>query len=66
MRDIRPLRNEADYELALAEIARHFDSPPVVGTPQADRFDFLAAVIDAYELKYWRSEPADPVEASDR
>ena len=63
MKNIRPLRAEADYDWALAEIARYFEKPPVVGTEDADRFDLLAAVIETYEAKHWPIEPADPVDA---
>jgi HTH-type transcriptional regulator/antitoxin HigA len=55
--------SEADYEWALGEIARYFDDPPKKGTPEADRFDLLAAVIEAYEAKHWPIEPADPIDA---
>jgi HTH-type transcriptional regulator/antitoxin HigA len=30
---IRPIRTEADYEAALAEVERHFDSEPKRETP---------------------------------
>jgi len=55
--------SEADYEWALGEIARYFDDPPKKGTPEADRFDLLVAVIEAYEAKHWPIEPADPIDA---
>jgi HTH-type transcriptional regulator/antitoxin HigA len=60
---IRPLRNEADYDAALAEIERYFDRPPEPGTPAADRFDLLALVIEDYERKRWPIEPPNPVDA---
>jgi HTH-type transcriptional regulator / antitoxin HigA len=60
---IRPLRNEADYDAALAAIERHFDKPPKPGTPAADRFDLLALVIEDYERKAWPIEPPSPVDA---
>jgi HTH-type transcriptional regulator/antitoxin HigA len=60
---IRPLRSEADYDAALAEIERYFKSEPKPGSPQADRFDLLALVIDDYERKHWPIDPPDPVEA---
>jgi HTH-type transcriptional regulator/antitoxin HigA len=63
MQDIRPLRTEADYDWALAEIAHYFEESPAVGTPAADRFDLLATVIEAYEAKHWPIEPADPIDA---
>jgi HTH-type transcriptional regulator/antitoxin HigA len=60
---IRPLRNEAEYEAAIDEIERYFDHEPRRGTPDADRFDLLALVIEDYERKHWPIEPPDPVEA---
>jgi HTH-type transcriptional regulator / antitoxin HigA len=60
---IRPLRSEADYDAALAEIERYFDEPPKPGTPAADRFDLLALVIEDYERKVWPIEPPSPVDA---
>jgi len=60
---IRPLRSEADYDAALAEIERYFDEPPKPGTPAADRFDLLALVIEDYERKAWPIEPPSPVDA---
>jgi HTH-type transcriptional regulator/antitoxin HigA len=60
---IRPLRNEADYEAALAAIERYFDKEPKPGTPAADRFDLLALVIEDYEKKRWPIEPPDAIDA---
>jgi HTH-type transcriptional regulator / antitoxin HigA len=62
-RIIRPLRSEADYDAALAEIERYFDKPPKRGTAAADRFDLLALVIEDYERKHWPIEPPNPVDA---
>jgi HTH-type transcriptional regulator/antitoxin HigA len=61
--DIRPLRAERDYDWALKEIAPYFDRAPKRGTPQADRFDVLAALIEAYEAKHWAIAPPDPIDA---
>jgi HTH-type transcriptional regulator/antitoxin HigA len=63
MKAVRPLRNEDDYDWALSEIAPYFESPPAEGTPEADRFDLLATVIEAYEAKHWPIEPGDPIDA---
>ena len=60
---ICPLRSEADYDAALDEIERYFDSEPRPGTPQADRFDLLALVIEDYERKRWPIEPPDAIDA---
>jgi HTH-type transcriptional regulator/antitoxin HigA len=60
---IRPLRTEADYDWALAEIEPYFTNPPPVGTAEAERFDVLAALIESYEVHHWPIEPPDPVDA---
>jgi HTH-type transcriptional regulator/antitoxin HigA len=60
---IRPLRSEADYEAALDAIEHYFDKEPKPGTPEADRFDLLALVIEDYERQRWPIEPPDPVDA---
>jgi len=60
---IRPLRSEADYDAALEEIERYFESEPKPGTPEADRFDLLALVIEDYEKKHWPIQPPDPIDA---
>ncbi|MCC6949622.1 MAG: XRE family transcriptional regulator [Bradyrhizobiaceae bacterium] len=60
---IRPLRSERDYEKAVDEIERYFEREPRRGTPEADRFDLLALVIDDYERKHFPIDPPDPVEA---
>jgi HTH-type transcriptional regulator/antitoxin HigA len=63
MDDIRPIRTEADYEWALAEIARYFDDQPEPGSPEADRFDVLATLIEAYENRHYPISTPDPVAA---
>jgi len=60
---IRPLRSETDYDAALEEIERYFESEPRPGTPEADRFDLLALVIEDYEKKHWPIEPPDTIDA---
>ena len=60
---IHPLRTEADYDAALEEIERYFDKEPKPGTPEADRFDLLALVIEDYERKNWPIEPPDAIDA---
>ena len=58
--DIRPLRTEADYDWALSEIGAYFRREPAPGTPRADRFDVLAALIAEYERRHWPIDPPDP------
>ena len=61
--DIKPIRNEAEYDAALRRIERYFDEEPLPGTPEADRFDLLALVIGDYEDKRWPIELPDPIAA---
>jgi HTH-type transcriptional regulator/antitoxin HigA len=62
MMDVRPIRTEADYRWALSEIETYFDNEPVRGTPEADRFEVLADLIEAYEARHWTIDLVDPVD----
>jgi HTH-type transcriptional regulator / antitoxin HigA len=61
--DIRPIKTEADYDWALAEIEKYFVKEPAVGSPAAARFDVLAALIEAYEARVWPIEAPDAIDA---
>jgi HTH-type transcriptional regulator/antitoxin HigA len=62
MMDVRPLHNEADYEWALREIAPYFENQPQPGSPEGDRFEVLATLIEAYDHRYHSVPDADPVD----
>jgi HTH-type transcriptional regulator/antitoxin HigA len=59
---IRPLRNEADYERALAAYEAYFDREPSPGTPAGDRFELLGLVIAKYEEEHFSVGAPDPVD----
>jgi len=59
--DIKPIRTEADHDAALAEIERLWDARPE--TPDGDRFEILATLVDSYERKHTPILPPDPIEA---
>jgi HTH-type transcriptional regulator/antitoxin HigA len=61
MDDIKPIRNESDYEAALAEVEKLWGSPG--GTRAGDRLDVLATLIDAWEAAHYPIDPPDPIEA---
>ncbi len=63
MENIRPVKTEADYDWALAEIARYFDDQPEVDSPAGARFDVLATLVEAYEDKTYPIANPDPVTA---
>lgn len=59
--ELKPIRTKADYEKALAEVERLWGAKS--GTPNGDRLDVLATLIDAYETEHYPMDPPDPVEA---
>ena len=61
MMDIHPIRNETDYENALAEIERLWGTKE--GTEAGDKLDVLMVLVEAYEAKNHPIDPPDPVEA---
>jgi HTH-type transcriptional regulator/antitoxin HigA len=60
MDELKPIRSVADYEDALAEVERLWGRPS--GTPEGDRLDVLATLIDAYEAEHYPMDPPDPIE----
>ncbi|KQU73183.1 XRE family transcriptional regulator [Aminobacter sp. DSM 101952] len=63
MDNIRPIRNDADLEWAISEVARYFEHEPEPGSADAERFDVLSTLIEAYEDRYHPIEIPDPVTA---
>ena len=59
--ELRPIRAEAGNEGALAEVERLWGAKS--GTPDGDRLDILATLIDAYEDEHYPMDPPDPIEA---
>jgi HTH-type transcriptional regulator/antitoxin HigA len=59
--ELKPIRSEADYEAALAEVERLWGAKS--GTPDGDRLDVLATLVDAYEAEHHPMDPPDPIEA---
>lgn len=61
MSDLAPIRDEAGYGAALAEVRRLWGAE--AGTPAGDRLEVLTILIDAYENEHHRIDPPDPIEA---
>ena len=59
--DVRPIRTAADHRAALAEIATLMDAKN--GTPEGDRLDVLATLVEAYEAAHIPIETPDPISA---
>jgi HTH-type transcriptional regulator/antitoxin HigA len=61
IRNLRPIRTAADHERAMAEIRRLWGARS--GTPEGDRLDILATLVDAWEAEHYPMDAPDPVEA---
>jgi len=59
--EVKPIRTKADYKKALAEIERLWGAKS--GSPEGDRLDVLATLIDVYESEHYPIDQPDPVEA---
>jgi HTH-type transcriptional regulator/antitoxin HigA len=60
---IQPIRNDDDYQAALAAVSASFDAPPLPNTPAGDRFDVLITLIEAYETKHFPIDLPNPIDA---
>lgn len=58
--NIRPIRNEEDYETALEEIQALWDAQD--GTPEADWLDVLMVLVEAYEAEHYPIPDPDPID----
>jgi HTH-type transcriptional regulator/antitoxin HigA len=61
MMEVYPIRTEADHAAALAEIATLMTARQ--GTPEGDRLDVLATLVEAYEAAHVPIAAPDPVSA---
>lgn len=59
--DVRPIRTESDHAAALADVERLWGAR--AETPEGDRLDVLATLIDAYEHEHQPMDPPDPIAA---
>jgi HTH-type transcriptional regulator/antitoxin HigA len=62
--DVKPIRSAADHRAAMAEVKRLWGAKN--GTPNGDRLDVLATLIDAYEAQHEPMDrPPTPLRRSD-
>lgn len=59
--DIKPIKTDSDYQIALSRLEEIFDTP--VGTPESDEADIIGLLVDEYENKHYPIEAPDPIEA---
>ncbi|MEK6347538.1 MAG: transcriptional regulator [Burkholderia sp.] len=61
--DIQPIRTEADYDAALKAVSALVDTDPAPGTPEGDRLEILAILMEKYEAEHFPMPSPTPVEA---
>ena len=57
--EIKPIRNEADYDAALEAIDGLMGAAP--NTPDSDTLEVLVTLVEAYEAERWPMGSPDPV-----
>ena len=53
--EIKPIRTKSDYRKALKEIEALMNAQ--AGTPEGERLDVLATLVEAYERKHFQLRP---------
>jgi HTH-type transcriptional regulator/antitoxin HigA len=59
--EIRPIKTERNYQMALNQIEGLMDARP--NTPEGDRLDVLVTLVQAWEEKHHAIDAPDPVDA---
>ncbi|RKR09697.1 HTH-type transcriptional regulator/antitoxin HigA [Flavobacterium sp. 90] len=59
--EIKPIKTEKDYDLALQRVNTLFDAEP--NTVEADELDILVTLIEKYEQIHYPIPEPDPIEA---
>jgi HTH-type transcriptional regulator / antitoxin HigA len=59
--NIKPIKTKVDYRAALKEIEGLMTAR--ANTPEGERLDVLATLVEAYERKHYQMELPDPIEA---
>jgi len=59
--DIKPIKNEKNYQDSLNRIDQLMDAKP--NTPQMDELEVLTTLVEAYEEQHYKIDAPDPIEA---
>ena len=63
MTNVHILRDEADYQAALAAYEAYFENEPEPGSDAGDHFELLGLLLARYEEERFPITAADPVDA---
>lgn len=58
--ELKPIRTKAEYKAALREIEALFDAPEK--SPEADRLEVLAMLVEKYEAEHYPIPAPDPID----
>ena len=63
MCNIKPIRTENDFDVAVARLYSLIGSEP--GTPEGDEYEILGALVEMYDATHYHIDPPQPSVASD-
>ena len=58
--ELKPIKTKTEYKAALREVEALFDAPE--GTPQADKLEVLAMLVEKYEAQHFPIPAPDPID----
>ena len=61
MMNIKPIKNEADYDMALSRIDALMNAKS--GSPEGDELDILVTLVGKYEAEHYPIDTPNPIEA---
>jgi len=61
--NIKPIRTQEDYHVALKRVSWFFDNESRLDAAEQDEFELLVTLLDAYEAQHFPIEAPDPIEA---
>ena len=62
--NIRPIRNESDYDGALDRVDILMNLNPKMGTKESNKLEILVKLIEKYEEKVWAISEPDTFQTS--
>lgn len=60
---LKPIKNEQEYDVALARVDELMDLNPEMGTNESNELEVLVLLIEKYEESNWAISIPDPIEA---
>jgi HTH-type transcriptional regulator/antitoxin HigA len=61
--ELRMIKTKADYKAGMATLHRLMDRDPEPGTPDSDKLEVLALLLEQYEAQHFPMDIPDPVQA---